>query len=201
LTLNDSGLVPNTTYYYQLAATDSTGPTTVDYTQVVVLTQAQSMSQNAFAQSVYVGMPDLRFALGTLSALVSPNQSAPLYNGMAVKIDTAIVQNGANRVPMVIGAVADTDSISGFIIYDIKSLSYNAGDRIEMCTTEGVLYLWSTTAITPFTQVQLDLTTGGGVAAKSGGSGANIVGWAVDGASAAGQLIRVHVQTPTFQFA
>jgi hypothetical protein len=201
LTLNDSGLIPNTTYYYQLAATDSSGPTTVDYTVVKVLTSAQALSQNQFAQAPYIGAPDLRYALGTISAQISPNQATPLYNGMAVMIDTAVVQTGSNRIPQVIGCTSDTNLVAGFIIYDIKSPSYNAYDRIEMCMMEGVLYLYSTTAIVPFTRVQLDVTTGGGVAAYNQSSGANIVGWAIDGASAAGQLIRVHVQTPTFLFA
>jgi hypothetical protein len=200
LTLNDTGLIPNTTYYYQLIATDSAAAS-VDYTAVQVLTQPQALSQNQFQQAAYVGAPDLRFALGTISAQISPNQATPLYNGMAVKVDTTIVQNGANRIPQVVGCTTDSDLVAGFIIYDIKSLAYNAGDRIEMCTQEGVLYLFSTGAITPFTQVTLDLTTGGGVAQSSAHSGNNIVGWAIDGASAAGQLIRVHVQTPTFLFA
>ena len=202
LTLINTGLIPNTTYFYILEATDAGGgPATAEYTQVQVLTAPQSMSQNQFAQSSYVGMPDLRYALGTVSAMISPNQATPLYNGMAVMVDTAITQTGSNRIPQVIGCTANANSAAGFILYDIKSLAYNAGDRFEMCTTEGVLYLWSTTAIIPFTQVTLDVTTGGGVGQAVGASGANIVGWAFDGASAAGQLIRVHVQTPTFQFA
>ena len=201
LTLNDTGLIPNTTYYYVLVATDSVGPTTVDYTQVTALTSPQQLSQNQFGQSPYIGMPDMRYEPNVIAAQVSPNQATALFNGMAVKVDTAITPNGSNTIPQVIGCTADSDSVAGFIIYDIKSLSYVAGDRISLSLSHTVMYLFSTTAITPFTQVQLDLTTGGGVAAKVGSSGANIVGYAIDGASAAGQLIRVFVQTPTFLFA
>jgi hypothetical protein len=200
LTLNDTNLVPNTTYFYVLAATDQV-PTTVDYTQVTVLTQPQSMSQNQFSQTPYIGMPDMRYEPNTIAAQVSPNQVAPIYNGMAVKIDTAIVQTGSNGIPQMILATANTDSVAGFVIYDLKSLSYKPGDAMSVGLADTVLYLYSTTAITPFTQVQLDLTTGGGVAAKVGSSGANLVGFAFDGASAAGQLIRVYLKTPSFSFA
>ena len=196
LTLADTSLIPNTTYYYVLAATDSVGPTTVDYTQVTALTQPATLNQNQFAQTQYVGTPDLRTEPNTIAAQISPNQATALYNGMAVKVDTAITQTGANTLPQVIGCTSDSDNVSGFIIYDLKSQSYNAGDRISLGLTHTVLYLYSTTAITPFTQVTLDLTTGGGVAAKVGGN--NIVGWAIDGASASGQLIRVFLQTPSF---
>jgi len=202
LVLNDTNLIPNTTYYYVLAASDAS-PTTVDYTQVTVLTQPAALSQNQFSQTPYVGMPDLRFNASSIAAQVSVNQPSTqvLVNGMAVKIDTAIVQNGSNQLPQVIGATANSDSVAGFIIYDLKSQSYGPGDRISMSLSGQVLYLYSTSAITPFNQVQLDLHTGGGVTAKVGSSGANIVGYAIDGASAAGQLIRVFTQTPSFTFA
>jgi hypothetical protein len=200
LTLADTGLIPNTTYYYVLAATDQV-PTTVDYTQVTVLTQPATLSQNQFSQAPYIGMPDLRYEPNTVAAQVSPNQATPLFNGMAVKIDTAITQTGANTIPQVIGCTADTDSVAGFIFYDLKSLQYNAGDLLSVGLSDTVMYLYSTTAITPFTQVTVDLTTGGGVGAKVGSSGANIVGYAFDGASAAGQLIRVYLRTPSFQYA
>lgn len=200
LTLSDSSLIPNTTYYYVLQATD-TVPTTVSYTQVTALTQPMSLSQNQFLQSPYIGMPDMRYEPNVIAAQISPNQASALYNGMAVKVDTAVTPTGSNTIPQMIGCTANSDSVAGFIIYDLKSLSYVAGDRISLSLSHTVLYLFSTTAITAFNQVQLDLTTGGGVAAKTGSSGANIVGWAIDGASAAGQLIRVFVQTPSFSFA
>lgn len=198
LTLADTGLVPGTTYYYILKVTDDAAASE-DYTQVAVVTLPMTLSQNQFNQTPYIGAPDLRYAFGTISAAVSPNQATPVYNGQAVKVDTAI--SAGNMVPQVIAAAANTDSVAGFIVYDVKSPSYNAGDRVELSIIGDVLYLFSTGAITPFTQVQLDLVTIGGVAAKVGSSGANIVGWAVDGATAAGQLIRVYVQTPSFQFA
>ena len=200
LTLNDSGLIPNTTYYYSVIATDSTSAT-VDYTDVSAVTLPATLSQNSFAQTQYVGTPDMRVEPNTIGAQISPNQATPLYNGMPVKADTAITQTGSNGVPQMIGVTADTDNVSGYILYDLKSSSYNAGDRINLALDTTVMYLYSTSAINPFAQVQLDITTGGGVTAKVGSSGANIVGWAIDGASAAGQLIRVFLQTPSFTFA
>jgi len=200
LTLNDTGLIPNTTYYWKVVVTDSVSATATS-SQATALTLPQQLSQNQFTMSPYIGMPDLHYDFDTISALVSPNQATPLFNGMAVKIDTAVTVTGANAVPQVIGCTADSDPVIAFIIYDIKSLSYNAGDRVELSLFGDVLYLFSTTAINPFTQVTLDVTTGGGVGAKVNSSGNTIVGYAIDGASAAGQLIRVFVQTPSFQVA
>lgn len=197
LVLNDTGLIPNTTYYWILAVSDAS-PTTVDYAQVTALTNPQSLSQNQFSQAPYIGMPDLRFSPNTIAAQISPNQATALYNGMPVKIDPAIVQTGANALPQMIGLAATTDNVAGYIIYDLKSLSYNAGDRISLGLSHTVIYLFSTGAVAPFNQVTVALTTGGGVAQATGSSGNNIVGYAIDGASAAGQLIRVFLQTPSF---
>jgi hypothetical protein len=60
------------------------------------------------------------------------------------------------------------------------------------------MYLYATTAIARGAQVQLDISTVGGVAAKVGSSGADIVGFAFDKAAAVGALIRVRLGVPSF---
>lgn len=49
-TLNDTGLSPNTIYYYVLQATDSTGPVTVSYLQAGVLTCGPASSGYTYPQ-------------------------------------------------------------------------------------------------------------------------------------------------------
>lgn len=194
LTLNDSGLIPNTTYYYKVVYTD-TGHSndTVTSSQLAVVTAAPVLSQNQFAQAPYLGMIDLRFDYNTVSVQIDASQVGALYAGSAVKI-----VDSADGVPKVVGCSANSDEVLGFINFDIKTVQFLAGSPAEISQAGNVMYLYSTGAISRGVQVQLDLTTNGGVAQISGSSGADIVGWAYDKASAAGQLIRVKLSVPSF---
>ncbi len=202
LALSDSGLIPNTTYYYKLQASDAS-PTTVTYTQVSAVTTPQQLSQNQFAQVPIAGQVDLPYSTNTLSCVVDASQSGALYPGAAVKI---VGNAGPGVSPHVVGCTADTDECIGFIEFDQKQQSFGAGSRVSVSSSSNVLYLYATSAINAFQQVQLDLTptttlTSNGVTAAVQYSGANIVGYAVDYAPAPGALIRVKVTAPSFQFA
>lgn len=194
LTLNDSGLIPNTQYYYKVVATD-TGHSndTVEYTQLAVATTAPVLNPNQFAQSPYLGMIDLRFPYNSVSVLVDVSQATALYAGSAVKI-----VDSADGVPKVVGCAADSDEVLGFINFDIKTVQFLAGVPAEISMAGNVMYLYATGAIARGVLVSLDLTTNGGVRSAAGHTGDKIVGWAYDKATAAGQLIRVFLKTPSF---
>lgn len=194
LALNDSGLTPLTGYYYKVVATD-TGHSNdqVTYTQLAVVTTQPTLSQNQFSITEFLGVPDLRFNSNTVAVQIDVSQATPLYAGAAVKIVDSV-----GGIPKVVGCVANSDEVLGFINYDIKTPAYVAGTPCEISMSSNVIYLYATGAISRGAQVQLDLTTLGGVAQLVGSSGADIVGWAYDKASAPGQLIRVHVKTPSF---
>ncbi len=193
LTLADTGLIPNTLYYYSVVATDSVGPATDESTQLAVTTAAPVLSPNQFAQTSYVGMIDMRFDYNTVSVQIASTQATALYAGAAVKM-----VDSADGVPKVVGCAAESDEVLGFINFDIKTVSYVAGVGAEISMAGNVLYLYATEAIARGVQVTLDLATNGGVRAAAGNTGDTIVGWAYDKATAAGQLIRVFVQTPSF---
>jgi len=195
LTLSDTGLIPNTTYYYKLQATDAS-PTTVTYSQASVVTLAPVLNPNQFSQTPYVGMLDLRFNYDTVSAQIDVSQATALYAGAAVKL-----VDSADGAPKVIGCAADSDEVFGFINFDIKTIQYVAGSVCELSISGNVIYLYATGAISRGAQVTLDIRTMGGVSQLVGSSGANIVGFAYDKATAAGQLIRVKLNTPSFAFA
>lgn len=197
LTLNDSGLIPNTQYYYKVRATD-TGHSndTADYAQLAVSTSAPVLSPNQFAQAPYLGTIDLRFPYNSVSVQIDVSQATPLYSGSAVKI-----VDSSDGVPKVIGCSADSDEVMGFINFDIKTVQFLAGVGAEISMAGNVMYLYATGAISRGVQVCLDITTNGGVQTKPGdSSGDNIVGWAYDKATAPGQLIRVYLKTPSFTF-
>lgn len=197
LTLNDTGLIPGTQYYYKVVATDSSGtPVTGTSAQLGVETDPPVQNPNQFAQSSLLGMLDLRFNNETVAAQIDSSESETLYAGQAVKI-----VDSADGIPKVIACTADSDEVFGFINYNIKDIGYEAGDRCEISQAGNVMYLYATGAIARGAQVTLDVTTRGGVATKTSSSGDRIVGYAFDKASAAGALIRVKLGVPSFAVA
>lgn len=194
LSLADTGLIPNTAYFYKNIVTD-TGNSNVTATssQLEVDTSSVDQSQNVFSQSPILGMIDQRFNYNTTPCEVDVSQSGVLYPGQAVKM-----VDSADGVPKVVGCTADADEVFGFINYDIKSRSYAAGAACEVSQAGNVMYLYAANAIARGAQVQLNFIAPGSVAAKVGSSGADIVGYAFDKASAGGALIRVKLGVPSF---
>ena len=192
LTLADSGLIPGTMYFYKVVATDAAAAS-VTYSQQLVTTMAPVLSQNQFAQAPYLGMIDMRFDYDTVSCLVDVSQAGAMSAGAAVKI-----VDSSDGVPKVVGCAADSDDVFGFINYDVKSQAFVAGVPCEVSQAGNVMYLYATAAVARGARVQLDLSTMGGVAPMSVSSGADIVGYAFDKASAPGQLIRVKLFNPSF---
>lgn len=192
LALADTGLIPNTTYYYKVVATDTGNSNiTVEYTQLAVVTAAEVLSPNQFAQSTYIGMVDLRFDGDTVSCQVASTQATALYPGQAVKM-----VDSADGVPKIVASAAASDETLGFINFDIKSVTFPAGSDCEISLSGNVMYLYSTAAIARGAQVMIDVSTVGGVKTATGGG--KYVGWAYDKATAAGQLIRIFIKTPSF---
>jgi hypothetical protein len=197
LTLADTGLIPGTLYYYVVVATDTgNSNVTANSAQLGVTTSAPVQSQNQFAQSPYLGMIDMRFPYNTVSVQIDVSQATALYAGSAVKM-----VDSADGTPKVVGCAAATDEVLGFINFDIKTVQFLAGSLAEISMAGNVMYLYATAAIARGAQVVLDLSTNGGVKTIPGGSsGDNVVGWAYDKATAAGQLIRVFLKTPSYVF-
>lgn len=191
-----TGLIPGTQYYFKMLYTD-TGHSNDQATasQLAVATSAPTLSQNQFNQTPYLSMLDQRFNYDTVSVEIDSSQSGLLFAGAAVKI-----VDSAGGVPKVVGCALDSDQVFGFINYDVKTISYAAFAMAEISQAGNVMYLYATGAIPRGVQVVPDLTTNGGVQAALGATGDNIVGWSYDKATAAGQLIRVRLMTPNFQF-
>lgn len=196
LTLEDDGLIPGTQYYYKVVATDTGDSNATDESeQLSVITDIATPSQNQFTISEILGMLDMRFNPNSVAVQIASTQEGSLYAGQAVKI-----VDSAGGVPKVIACAADSDSVLGFLNYNIKNAAYLAGDAAEISMAQNVMFLRATAAIARGAQVALDLTTIGGVKPVSGSGGENIVGWAFDKAVSAGDLIRVMLTTPSFAF-
>lgn len=192
-----SGLIPNTQYYVKVVYTDTgNSNATVTSSQLAISTSAAVLSPNQFIQSPFLGQIDLRFDYDTVSAEIDVSQASPLYAGAPVKI--VPYANGTNATPKVVGITANTDEVFGYINFDIKTVQYGAGSLCELSLSGNVMYLYATGAITQGSQVCPNISTMGGVQQVTGSSGNVIVGFAYDGAAAAGALIRVKLNTPSF---
>lgn len=196
LTLADSGLSTSTAYFYKVEVDDTGSSVSATSSQIEVDTTVGSPQPNQFAQTTYLGTVDQAFNYNTRSVMIDTSSAGGLIPGQAVKI-----VNNTSGIPSVVECAADTDEVFGFINYNFKNARFNAGDRCDISQKGNVIYLVATDAIARGAQVQLDLTYVGGVAAKVGSSGANIVGVAYDEGVSAGQLIRVTVDCPSFLFA
>lgn len=192
LTLNDSGLIPGTAYFYKVVVIDAAAAS-ASYAQLAVSTIAPLVSQNLFTMAPYLGMLDLRFNPESVSVEIDSTQATSIAAGTAVKIVDSV-----GGIPKVIACTANSDEVLGFINFDIKSQSFAAGDKCEISMAGNFMYLYSTGAIARGVQVSLDITTAGGVRAAAGNTGDDIVGYAFDKATAGGQLIRIRIRTPSF---
>lgn len=204
LSLNDEGLTPGTVYYYKIVATDA-AMDTASSAQLTVQTSAASPNPNQFAQNPFLGMLDLRFNGDTISVQFDPAGSGSLVGGQAVKFSANSTQGtslagAGNGIPLVEPSDDSADVIAGYVNYDIKSVQFLPGDRLEISMFSNVMYLYATEDIDrgefvyslPFGE---DGGCNGGVAALTGSSGFPIVGWAIDTA-AQGTLCRIFLQTP-----
>ena len=109
--------------------------------------------------------------------------------------------NNNGGVPKVIACTADSDPVFGFVNYDIKSQSFAAGSGIEISISGNVMWLYAMRDHSGRAG-HFGYHLSGAVGQKVGSSGAAIVGWALDGAAAAGALIRVKFDgVPAFSFA
>jgi hypothetical protein len=191
LNLTDTGLIPNTTYYYKVVVTDDAAAT-AESAQLAVATLAQTQNPNQFAETALLGMVDLKLNLNTISVEVDASEMGTLYAGSPV-----VIVDSAGGIPKVVKPAASSDTILGFINYDIKSRAFVAGDKAEVSLSGNVIYLYATAAIARGAMVVVDVENNG-VAPMNGSGGESVVGWAVDKAAGLGSLIRVFLMTPGF---
>jgi hypothetical protein len=162
-------------------------------TQISLVTAPAAQNVNQFLQTPILGMLDQGAPFyGTISCEIDASESGTLVAGQPVKMF-----NSAGGVPKVVAASAVSDNILGYITYNKKDVSFVAGDRVEISTFGNVMYLISVGAIDRGAQVEASLLYVGGVKTETGSSGARVVGWAFDKATADGTLIRVMIQTPS----
>lgn len=196
LSLADSAIIPNLTYYYKLISTD-TGHSNdlLTATQLAVTSLGIAQDQNLFLQASVVGMIDLKVGpTNVLAMQVDATQATAMYPGQAVTI-----VDSYDGIPKVIAAAANNSLVHGHIVYDRKSKSFVAGDKMEVAAFGACVYMYATGAIARGAQVTLNVAAPAGVQSKNAGD--TIIGWAYDKAAGYGSLIRVMVEAPRYVLA
>ncbi len=188
----DDTVLPGIEYYYKVVATDTGHSNDTDESnELDVTTQIGGQSQNAFSPSPNQGMLDLSFNTDTITVQIDKDED-PLYASQAV----AFTQE-AGSPPRVEAISADTDTVNGMLNYNIKDKTFKPEYQAEMSLGGNVMYLVSTEAIARGAPVMVVTDAPGLIATAT--SGKQVIGYALDVASASGQLIRVKLQLPSIE--
>lgn len=149
---------------------------------------------NQFGLSSVQGQIDL-IGLGSnvITCQVDNAQATSLAQGQAVKLATT-----AGGVPKVIGLAANTDVSFGFVARNVKDAAYPANSYCEVALINSVMWMTSGAAITRGAKLEVVYTTNKVIT----NAGTNpVVGFALDTATGADQLIRVYIITQSYQSA
>lgn len=142
---------------------------------------------NQFAQTPEVG--DCEGLREVISAQVNVGASATIVPGQAVKL--ANVAKGG--VPKVIPLAANTDATFGFMVRNLKDANAVDGDILEVAIGRTIMFMTAGAAIVPGAKVEVVYSTNKVITA----AGTNpMVGFALDKATADGDIIRVLITTP-----
>ncbi|HVN67640.1 MAG TPA: hypothetical protein VMT55_04640 [Candidatus Sulfotelmatobacter sp.] len=195
LTYTDTGLFPNTQYYYKVQSVDTgNADTTADSAQVSVLTQPYQQQMNQFSPEPYIGMLDQSYNYNTKAVIIDPTVATLLYAGQAVKRSQPTTQQ---TTPFVKPCTLATDDIWGFLTYSYKDPSFTGSMTATVAQTGDVLYLFCTVDgdLTTQRYGELDLATVGGVKPGVTNDGNTIAVEFLD-PPVAGTLIRCQVVAP-----
>ena len=145
---------------------------------------------NQFAQTPEPGDLDLLFPGGVISARAYASLVTPLVPGQAVKL----VDVGGG-VPVVTALAADTDATFGFVVRNLKDISFAANEILEVAIQGSVQYMVAGAAIARGAKIEV-VTASTKVITNAGTN--PVAGFAFDKATADGDVIRVFILTPGY---
>ena len=147
-------------------------------------------AMNAFAPDGELkGRLDLQANIDSLSCIIDSTQATAIKAGTPVKVIAT-----SSKLPHIVAA-ASGDLILGFVKHSPRKESFAAGEVVEVSYGGDVMYLEADAAIDAGVPVNVTDFTDMAVA-KIGTSAGSTVGFALEKATAAGQLIRVLLRTP-----
>lgn len=146
-----------------------------------------SLQQNQFIQIPVQGQRDLAFNANSVQCRIDVSTAGALVPGTGVKVVQPAVKGG---VPLVVECALDSDECFGFINYNIKDKTYDAGEMVGISLVNGgaCMYMTASAAIAQNAVVGLVVASD---KVKTSAGGSRDVGRAFDAAAADGDLIRV----------
>lgn len=125
----------------------------------------------------------------SFSAIVDESQTDPLLAG-----DPVMIVSTTTGLPHVAKAAAD-DVVMGFVEWNVISNgSYAAGKICQVSPAGNVMYMEAAGALDAGIAVNIDDLDDVTVAAAA--AGASVIGWTLESATAAEQLVRVKIAEP-----
>lgn len=103
----------------------------------------------------------------------------------------------SSKLPHFAPAASDSDNIVGFLEWNVIRGKYAAGIPCQVSPDTNVMYMEASGAINAGVNVAMDSYSN--ITVKAAGAGSKVIGYALEAASAAGQLIRVKIRFASAQ--
>lgn len=104
----------------------------------------------------------------------------------------------SSKLPHFAPAASDSDNIVGFLEWNVvRSNGYTKGLPCQISPETNVMYMEASGAINAGVNVAMDSYSN--ITIKAAGAGSKVIGYALEAASAAGQLIRVKIRFASAQ--
>ena len=103
----------------------------------------------------------------------------------------------SSKLPHFAPAASDSDNIVGFLEWNVIRGNYVAGNPCQVSPDTNVMYMEASGAINAGVNVAMDSYSN--ITIKAAGAGSKVIGYALEAASAAGQLIRVKIRFASTQ--
>lgn len=134
------------------------------------------------------GRLDLAANLDSYAGVVDSTQDEPLVAG-----DPVAIVSGSKKLPHFVKA-SEGQVIMGFVKWTAKKNSYEAGDAIEVSYSNDVMYMEVGGAVNA--GVALNITDIDDVYVGAAAGDGSVIGYSMESADAANQLIRVRITAP-----
>lgn len=152
-----------------------------------------SNKMNVFAPTEEIkGRKVLPANTESFSGVIDSDVSGSVVPGTPMKI----VATSA-KLPHFAPATEDSDNIIGFLEWNVIRAAYVADDVCQVSPDTNVMYMEASGAINAGVNVAMDSYSN--VTIKAAGAGSKVIGYALEAATAAGQLIRVKIRFASVQ--